>query len=170
MKTFLDRFAAILGASSVALLLISVVYEWGYFFQVGRHLQSILTPADYLSNAILWLPYTVPATLIWVRAARLNNVTPPLERRDWFNWKAWIKPAGSWAFVLAVLVTTPWPPAPVAMFGLVVCAVIIWSRFWGWFYWPIRGIDEELQSLYRQAVQIVPPFLAGVFVWGSISG
>jgi len=56
MKAFLDHFAAVLGAVTVALLLMSVSHEYGYFWAVGRHFQTFLATSDYFSNAVLWLP------------------------------------------------------------------------------------------------------------------
>jgi hypothetical protein len=56
MKTFLDSFAAILGAVTVALLLISVSHEYGYFWEVGSRFQAFLATSDYFGNAVMWLP------------------------------------------------------------------------------------------------------------------
>ena len=57
MKGFLDRFAAILGAVTVGLLLLSVIHEYGYFLIIGSRLQALLTTSDYFANAIVWLPF-----------------------------------------------------------------------------------------------------------------
>jgi hypothetical protein len=63
MKAFLDNFAAILGAVTVSLLLLSVTHEYGYFWIVGSRFQTFLTTSDYFSNAILWLPW-LPVVLL----------------------------------------------------------------------------------------------------------
>jgi hypothetical protein len=57
VKAFLDNFAAILGATTAALLLVSVMHEYGYFWIVGSRFQTFLSTTDYFSNAILWLPW-----------------------------------------------------------------------------------------------------------------
>ena len=54
MKAFLEHFAAILGALTIALLMMSITHEYGYFTLVGRHFQTLLTTTDYLANGVLW--------------------------------------------------------------------------------------------------------------------
>jgi len=56
MKEFFDAAPKIIGVSSFIVLLLSVVHEWGYFYVLGWHLQTIATTYDYLTNAFLWLP------------------------------------------------------------------------------------------------------------------
>ena len=58
-KTFLDKTPAVLTLASIILLSLTIVHEWGYFESVGAPLQSIMSANDYLTNAILWLPFTV---------------------------------------------------------------------------------------------------------------
>jgi hypothetical protein len=59
MKTFLDNFAAVLGSATIALLLLSVSHEYGYFWIVGSKFQTFLSTTDYFSNAILWVPVMI---------------------------------------------------------------------------------------------------------------
>jgi hypothetical protein len=56
MKAFLDNFAAVLASATLALLLLSVCHEYGYFWGVGSRFQTFVSTTDYFSNAILWLP------------------------------------------------------------------------------------------------------------------
>ena len=56
MKAFLDQFAAILGAATVTVLLMSVCHEFGYFTLIGRHFQTLLSTTDYLANGVVFLP------------------------------------------------------------------------------------------------------------------
>jgi hypothetical protein len=43
-----------LGALTIALLMMSITHEYGYFTLVGRHFQTLLTTTDYLANGVLW--------------------------------------------------------------------------------------------------------------------
>ena len=56
MKAFLENFGTVLGAVTAALLLMSVVHEYGYFWPIGRHFQTFVTTSDYFVNAVVWLP------------------------------------------------------------------------------------------------------------------
>ena len=56
MKAFLENFAAILGASTLALLLMSASHEYAYFWAVVRFFQTFLATSGYFSKAVLRLP------------------------------------------------------------------------------------------------------------------
>jgi hypothetical protein len=62
MQDFLEQFPKLLAFSTFAILSIAVVHEWGYFVVVGWHFLALMTPLDYLTAALLWIPATV---LIW---------------------------------------------------------------------------------------------------------
>jgi hypothetical protein len=53
----LDRFPSLLAASTFVVLSLSVTHEWGYYSQLDPHLQALVSPTDYFSSALLWLPY-----------------------------------------------------------------------------------------------------------------
>jgi hypothetical protein len=46
MKEFLDNFAAILGAATIALLLFAVCHEYGYFWVIGSQFQTFVSTSD----------------------------------------------------------------------------------------------------------------------------
>jgi hypothetical protein len=58
MKEFFDAAPKIIGVMSFMILLLTVVHEWGYFYVLGWHLQTVATTYDYLTNAVVWLPAT----------------------------------------------------------------------------------------------------------------
>src|SRR5262245_35509562 len=59
MSSILENVGKLAAAISLALVAVSVIYEWGYFHVIGSEFQRFASPADYLSNAIGWLPYLV---------------------------------------------------------------------------------------------------------------
>src|SRR5258708_5901763 len=74
----LGAFPTLIGIASLAILLITISHEWGYFSVVGPHFQAFVTTADYLTNAILWLPQNVlTVALVFVLAASFAHVTTP---------------------------------------------------------------------------------------------
>jgi hypothetical protein len=54
MKDFLDNFAAVVGAATLALLLFAVCHEYGYFSVIGNYFQPFVSTTDYFSNATQW--------------------------------------------------------------------------------------------------------------------
>jgi hypothetical protein len=56
LDLWLGRFPAVIGAGSALLLLMTIIYEWGYFGVLGAPFQSLMTATDYLTNAIYWIP------------------------------------------------------------------------------------------------------------------
>jgi hypothetical protein len=56
-KPVLDKFPTIITASTFFVLVLAVTHEWGYFWVIGTHFQTLMSPSDYLSSGLLWLPY-----------------------------------------------------------------------------------------------------------------
>jgi hypothetical protein len=56
MKNLIDNLGKFVAALSFALLTVTVLHDWGYFWLLGSRFQSIQTPYDHLANAIEWLP------------------------------------------------------------------------------------------------------------------
>jgi hypothetical protein len=166
MKAFLDHFAAILGCLTVTLLLTSIVHEYGYFSLIGRNFQTLLTTSDYLANAVLWLPLV----LMFALGVEWENldVRPSTQKLSWKDWRRW--PAALFAVImLLAIITSPWPPSPLSMSGIMLIIIWIWSRVHKRFYRPIEGL-EDLNLIYLRVVKVGPPFLALVFLWGWIQG
>jgi hypothetical protein len=63
MKEFFDAAPKFIGVTSFVVLLMTIVHEWGYFYVLGWHLQTIATTYDYLSNSFVWLP-TIAGILV----------------------------------------------------------------------------------------------------------
>ncbi|MGM4999231.1 hypothetical protein AB8A05_10895 [Tardiphaga sp. 538_B7_N1_4] len=56
MKDILDNWSKAITVLVFALLMVTLVRDWGYFLVIGPELQSLQTPFDYLSNSVQWLP------------------------------------------------------------------------------------------------------------------
>jgi hypothetical protein len=87
MKAFFDHFAAILGALTLILLMMSISHEYGYFMLIGQNFQTLLVTSDYFANAILWLP-GVLVFMLGMDWQKLNY-NPPEKKRNWKDWKTW---------------------------------------------------------------------------------
>lgn len=66
MKDFLDNFAAVVGAATLALLLFAVCHEYGYFSVIGNQFQSFVSTTDYFSNATQWALATAFSLWAWL--------------------------------------------------------------------------------------------------------
>jgi hypothetical protein len=94
MNQLFERFPTVLAAISFAVLITTVVHEWGYFSVVGIHFQALVSATDYLANSILWLPQTlliVGGGLVsgyivggWLGSsgAEFSVVAPPHKHRE----------------------------------------------------------------------------------------
>lgn len=166
MKKLFDNFGAVLGSLTVCLLVISVVHEYGYFWVVGREFQTFLTTGDYLANGVLWLPLTL-IILIGISWDALKEKKNPPSKPDWKKWQTWIAPTLFGAFFVFTLVTSTWPPHILSIYSWALVAIYIWSRVWQRIYRPLPWLDDEiLASMYRRALQWVPPLLFLVFLIG----
>jgi hypothetical protein len=55
-REWLDYAPKAVAAFSFALLTLTIVHEWGFFWVIGPYFQSLVSAYDYLSSAVLWLP------------------------------------------------------------------------------------------------------------------
>src|SRR5262249_38338699 len=75
-KSRLVHAPAALAAATFGALLLSVIYEWGYFAIIGPEFQSFESASDYLANAVLYLPKTL--ILLVVATITSHYVTAPI--------------------------------------------------------------------------------------------
>jgi hypothetical protein len=59
MAAFFAAVSGVTAALTFAVLTLAFVHEWGFFFIVGRHFQSLLSFSDYFTSAIGWLPWSI---------------------------------------------------------------------------------------------------------------
>src|SRR5262245_59933068 len=60
----LDKFPSLLAVATLLVVSLAVAHEWAYYSEIGIHFQSLVSPTDYLSSTLVWLPYTVFPVLI----------------------------------------------------------------------------------------------------------
>jgi hypothetical protein len=68
----LDRFPSLLAASTFVVLSLSVTHELGYYSQFDQHIQALVSPADYFSSALLWLPYIAVTYFVFAALTMLQ--------------------------------------------------------------------------------------------------
>jgi hypothetical protein len=78
MKNLIDNLGKFIAALSFALVTVTVLHDWGYFWVLGSRFQSIQTPYDHLANAIEWLPLHLA---IFLLAFLLSFVLRALGRK-----------------------------------------------------------------------------------------
>jgi hypothetical protein len=165
VKAFLENFAAILGAATITLLLMSISHEYGYFWSVGNKFQALLTTTDYLSNGVLWLPLALLFVYNWGDWWRFKKRDEP--KRNWKKWTSWIGPAFTVLSIINVVALFSWPVQYWVAMNLLLAVVVVWSYIWEQ-YLPSGTLEEPLNHMLRQAVCFGPPLFAGMFLYGSV--
>ena len=166
MKAFLDQFAAILGAATVTVLLMSVCHEFGYFTLIGRHFQTLLSTTDYLANGVVFLPLAI----FFAYGVQWSELElEPRPTRDWKKWRSWIWPTLIGLFFIFIAVTTPWPPYAFNMMYLMAVVIFAWSKIWPLVYRPVTSLGDDLNSVYRNTIRVGPPLAILLFLWGWIN-
>ncbi|WP_426409444.1 hypothetical protein [Bradyrhizobium ganzhouense] len=162
MKSFLENFGSILGGVTVALLLMSVCHEYGYFLAVGQHFQTILTTTDYFGNAVLWLPFMVVTMYISIDW----NVL--LGRRI-------IKPFGiNWGSLFWFALIVVWPVTALFL-PFAGPAAWVWAIALLWMMYsdkllPFEDAEDETLLLLRRAMVVLPVVSALLFDHGYSHG
>lgn len=159
VKAFLEHFAAIIGGATIALLVVSVSHEYGYFWIVGRHFQTFLTTSDYFSNAVLWLPIMVFVLYMFL---------------DWdvlLGMRRYAPLGLNWRSIILVLVFVV---APIASFFLspfhspyifLAPLIILWLMY-GQRVLPFADAESDALKLVRRALIVVPVVMAVLFGFG----
>jgi hypothetical protein len=177
MKAFFEHFAAVLGALTLTLLMMSVAHEYGYFTVIGRSFQPLLTTSDYFANAVLWLP----AALVFVLSLQLQKMYDAPDQKDEneapdqkdekeirMGWKisAWLAVALMGGFFILVILTSTWPPSTISAMFFMIVVIGVWGNLWSRFYRRLDALGDDLNALYRGVVKFGPPFFIAVFLWG----
>jgi hypothetical protein len=165
MKAFLENFAAVVGAFTVAILSMSWMHEYGYFWSVGRQFQTFLTTTDYLTNGALWFPVALFGAYNFVDWWRLTEDGPP--KWDWKKRSAWIWLASGTLVFAIWLSNLTWPLAFISLITAFLVVSMIWSYIWrGWA--DKITVEEPFKTPLRQAVRLAPPLLIAMFMYGSV--
>ncbi len=161
MKTFLDNFAAILGAVTVGLLLLSVTHEYGCFWVVGSRFQTFLTTTDYFSNAILWLPWLFVISYGYVDWDVLFG-----KRKYGFgrNWKT----ALWFLFIFGTPIAALFFADEFWIFSFIIPGILLWVMVSGKL--PYANSEIPIQQLAYRATLIVPIVAAIAFGYGVTQG
>jgi hypothetical protein len=161
MKALLDNFAAIIGAITIALLLLSVSHEYGYFWIVGSRFQTFLSTTDYFSNAILWLPWLAVISYFYVDWDVLVGKRLYVFKLDWKNVTVALIMFGS-PLLFFFFVGEVWP------FGLILPFIFLWL----FFQQKLPYADAKSGTLHflHRTMVISPVVLALSVGWGLVQG
>jgi hypothetical protein len=163
MKEFLENFASILGVSTIAMLLLAVSHELGYFWLIGSEFQALLTTTDYLTNAIFWLPLALMFAYGSIEWWRFDE--PAKEpKKDWRKLTTWIWPSIVGLFIGWLVLTSSWPPGSYAVLSYLGIAVFVWSKIWRRV--PVNVLQEPFQSVARGFVRLGVPAMIAMFAHG----
>lgn len=165
VKAFLENFAAVVGAFTVAVFSMSWAHEYGYFWSVGRQFQTFLTTTDYLTNSALWMPVALFYVYNYIDWWRFGEEGPP--KWDWKKRSTYV-----W-LVLGILIFISWSLSvtwPLPFFSVLLTLTwvsILWSYFWRGYANRI-SVDEPFQGPLKQTIRFGPVFLVGMFLYGSV--
>jgi hypothetical protein len=161
MKEFLDHFAAVLGAATIALLLFAVCHEYGYFWVIGSQFQTFVSTTDYFTNSTQWIVFAAMLLYTWMdwkAAFGLQNYTSPLSK----NWRTWVFPAG---VLIPFMLGTFFSP-----YSMDFSFFFVFAYFWlvyGAKSVPFAGSDEPVYKKIRAAIVAVPVLAILAFVAGK---
>jgi hypothetical protein len=162
----LDRFPTIITGSTFFVLVLAVTHEWGYFWVIGTHFQTLMSPSDYLSSGLLWLPYLGIWCFFVIALSRLQErfkqPEPPPSRYWIVNFLRSIHFYGLsiivWALLGFLLLSTSWAPIVFA-----AALAYAWLLFFGHM---VSGFAPVTPKSVVMLVGIGPILILGVFVWG----
>jgi hypothetical protein len=163
MKNFLESFASILGVCTVAMLILAVSHELGYFWLVGWEFQALLTTTDYLSNAVFWLPFALVfayGAIDWWRLEE-NRVEPS---KNWRKVSSWIWPGFCTLVVCILAFFSTWPPNTSAIYVCLSVIIFFWSKVWRRI--PLEFFEEPFRSVARGFVRLGIPAMLVMFAHG----
>lgn len=161
MKEFLDHFAAVLGASTVALLLFAVCHEYGYFWVIGSQFQTFVSTSDYFTNSTQWIAFAAMILYTWLdwkATLGLRQYADPIGK----NWRTWIFPALA---LIPFLLITFFSPYPFDISLLFVFAYL-WLVY-GIKKVPFAGTENAIKSKIRTAIVAAPILAMTAFVAGK---
>jgi hypothetical protein len=99
-----------IGLISTLALIVSLAHEFFYFFILDITFLSILSPSDYLRQALLWLPFTAIGTGIGIYAGVQQRKTGEvLDRRaeiTGLRRHIWAARVNNWAFLVLACLTS----------------------------------------------------------------
>ncbi|BAM89626.1 hypothetical protein S58_36330 [Bradyrhizobium oligotrophicum S58] len=158
MEKLLENFAKSIAALSAAMILLSVVHEFGYFAYVGSFFQTFVTATDYFTNAILWMPIGIITIFGW-QAWRFILEDPPKIQRN--NWKSWIAPLFLVGGPVSIFVFTSSGFPLFYLVGLGYLWIILFDRF-------VPKVELAPLSVVelRKLLRIGVPIIAAIFTLG----
>ena len=179
LKT-LGSISTITAASSFGIICVAFIHEWAYFGIVGRQFQSVISPSDYITNAIGWLPLFAAA----IAFAHTNDLfTRRLEGfRSQTEMRALYKtPKRAWWALDAPWVIGGWLFALSAVFALIAFniyeggsvialgASIIW--FWtAQWYMAHKQVAQTLTPVKMALLMFALPVALWSYILGLESG
>jgi hypothetical protein len=152
---------------TTVLFAVTFTYEWGYFSVVGPQFQTFATATDYVSNAVLWLPYSTGIFGASIFVAQIASDSKKLEPGR----KAW-----RWKDVAAVLLMIPAVGSLLLLVepmssGIAFTLIVVWilAIRWAYLVKPISWLPSIRRSVF--IVLYAGPIAAGLtFLTGSMEG
>jgi hypothetical protein len=166
MKAFLEHFAAIIGAFTVAVFAMSWCHEYGYFWVIGRQFQTFLTTTDYLTNVVLWLPLAVLFLYFYGEWSYLKDEEP--KKSDWSTRKTMVAASMIILITLGFFTAISWPPDLWSFGMLLFFVIVVWSAIWRKFV-PVAPVEEPFAYVLKNVIRVAPPLLIGIFIYGLVN-
>jgi hypothetical protein len=163
MSELLEKFATVVGAATLALLLFAVCHEYGYFSVIGSQFQTFVSTTDYFTNATQWIVFAVWMGFSWVNWRGIED--PDYYPSFSMGWKGWILP-GIFVllFVFEFFTGSGFNNVPIFFFLL-----YLWLTF-GTKIVPFAGSADENQRTIRKSLIIAPILIVVAFIVGQMKG
>jgi len=175
----LGQLSTVTAALSVLIVCLAFIHEWAYFRVVGMQFQALMSPSDYITSVIGWLPLlALGMTVPWLNemfTRRLEGFRPLAEIRATYKtprraWWAYDAPYVMMGWILIVLgvvagLFLPWSfSAPV----LLLSASIAWFWAIAW-YISHKHVAARMTPAKSLVLFFAPPIAAMAFGVGHSS-
>ncbi|WOH60929.1 hypothetical protein [Bradyrhizobium sp. BWC-3-1] len=164
MKDFLDNFAAVIGAATLALLLFAVCHEYGYFSVIGSSFQSFVSTTDYFTNATQWFLMTGFSLYTWLDWKSLFGTKiymQPLSK----DWRTWLFPS-----VMLLLFLLDWFFSAQPSVQFFFLFLYVWLVYVAKYIIPFADATEPMKKNIRSAIIAVPVLAVFAFSFGQQKG
>lgn len=155
----LETFAKVIAPASFAFLALTVVYEWGFFLAVGRQFQPLESATDYLTNAILWLPYSVIVLLGFIDF-KAGPEKPEKVNKSFHLINVGILVLGIVALAFVLYSVPVRYAASIALSFAALWFAVVYSWFAG----------REISPIWYNAIRSLPPLVVGAVALGYAEG
>ena len=177
-SAFFERLGLLGGTIASLSIIVSVVYDWGFFSALGiSFADAPTTLTDHMQSWLVWLPIVAPPALFVLGIELLTrriergmtedeiiaSSSSPVWMRRFRNSPNFYM--GAMGLILVML----WVLfGEIFFYGLILSLAVCWRSFTGWVF-SHPTVRDRHSYLFRWSVHWLPGVMILFFLWGSMS-